>query len=61
MIKMIVTSSSWDRLLQSSPQFIKENDATWNEFVNYVFHEYKQPTWHEYATLAKLFDSVKAQ
>ena len=61
MIKMIATSSSWDRLLQSAPQFIKENDANWNEFVKFVFQTYKQPTYTEYAILDKLFDSVKAQ
>ena len=60
MINMIKTSASWDRLLQSAPQFIKENDPNWNEFVNFVFKTYKQPTYTEYAILDKLFDSVKA-
>lgn len=61
MIKMIATPAAWDRLLQSAPRFIKENDPNWNEFVNYVFKTYRQPTYSEYAILDRLFDSVKAQ
>ena len=42
------------------PQFILENDANWNDLVKYVFAEYRQPTFSEWAILDRVYDNTIA-
>ena len=42
------------------PQFIIDNDANWQDLINYVYAEYRQPTFSEWAILDRVFDNTIA-
>ena len=49
---------TFSQFIATVPQFILDNDANWNDLVNYVFAEYRQPTFSEWAILDKVYDNT---
>ncbi len=49
---------SFNSFMESLPQFIDEMGADWEMVVDYVFAQYKQPTYTEWALIGRLFDQV---
>ena len=50
----------FSQFVATVPQFILDNDANWHDLVKYVYAEYQQPTFSEWAILDKVFDNTVA-
>ena len=52
-----MTLMTFNQLIDILPEYIIEQDATWNDVINYVFQHYKQPTFSEWVIIDRTFDS----
>ena len=48
---------SFNSLLESIPEFVIEQNADWQMLIDYVFAQYKQPTYTEWVLIERQFDS----